>query len=137
MQRSNTGHPRRPDVGANKRLDPRFPLPVKATVTLPGLPPREYGVCEISRSGMFLAFLNTRLTRPEFDTSEAGPGTELHVAFDLVSAEGGRRFEFPASIVRVTQSGVGVRIDEIHQAEAEALLARLPLVRTGVASDSA
>jgi hypothetical protein len=130
---------RRPDAarGKQKRGAPRFPLPVRAVVEIPGLPPREYGVCEVSRSGMFLAFLDARETRPEFEQSGNAPGVEIAISFEVMLPDASYHCDLPARVVRTTHSGIGVEVAEPHRAELDALIARLPTVRHAVGRDSA
>jgi hypothetical protein len=118
-----------------RRQDPRYPLPVRAVVAIPGLPEREYGVCEISRSGMFLAFLDIDRTRPEFRHSKAGPGSTLEIEFEVTHPEVHFRCQIPAQIVRTTHSGIGIHVGTDHQPDLDALISMLPSPRTRVGGD--
>lgn len=121
----------------HRRGAPRFPLPVRAVVEIPGLPPRDYGVCEISRSGMFLAFLNAQETRPEFERSETGQGAEIAISFEVMLPDVCYHCELPARVVRTTHSGIGVQVSAPNQAQLDELIAHLPPVRAPVGGDSA
>jgi len=131
---SAANDPADPQAGL-RRQDPRYPLPVRAVVAIPGLPEREYGVCEISRSGMFLAFLDVDRTRPEFRHSNTGPGSALKIEFEVTHPEVHFRCQIPAQVVRITNSGIGVHVDSDHQPDLEALISMLPAQRTRVGGD--
>ena len=131
---ANTADPQT-DAQGRRRQNPRYPLPVRALVAVPGLPEREYGVCEISRSGMFLAFLDVDRTRPEFRHSDAGPGSELVVKFEVVHPEVHFRCQIPAQVVRTTHSGIGVHVSADHRPDLEALISMLPAPRTRIGGD--
>ena len=76
---------------------------------LDGDPTADYGVCELSKTGMFLAFTNADTTKQSLTDNLVQPGTELHIAFSV--PVGGRklRCELPAEIARITEHGIGVR----------------------------
>lgn len=94
---------------ADKRIDPRCPLVVEAFVAIPSMQSRAYGICEVSRSGMFLAFRDARSTRLELEQNNIGPGTDLEVAFTASQADARYRIRVRARIVRVTTHGIGVQ----------------------------
>jgi hypothetical protein len=126
-----------PEQAQQRREAPRYPLPVRAVVEIPGLPARDYGVCEISRSGMFLAFLDARMTRPEFEQSEAGPGTGLKITFEVTHPDVHFRCDIPARVVRATHAGIGVQVDDASHADMETVISMLPPMRTGTGGDPA
>lgn len=66
--------------GPNKRLHPRFAMAVRATVEMPFLPTTELGVCDLSRSGMFLAFADGTFARARRADNLVGPGAALSVS---------------------------------------------------------
>ena len=93
----------------DKRIDPRCTLVVQAFVAIPSIPSRAYGICEVSRSGMFLAFTDARSTRLELEQNNIGPGTDLEVAFTVSQAGAKYRIRVGARIVRMTSHGIGVQ----------------------------
>jgi hypothetical protein len=95
--------------GAAERTDPRTSLAVQAMVAIPSLPPRAYGVCEISRGGMFLAFRNARSTRLELEQHKIEPGTAIEVAFTAALPDAKHRLRVQARIARITQHGIGIQ----------------------------
>lgn len=94
---------------AEKRIDPRCTLVVQALVAIPSMPSRAYGICEVSRSGMFLAFRNARSTNLELEQGNIGPGTDLEIAFTVSQEESRYRVRIRARIVRITSLGIGVQ----------------------------
>lgn len=94
---------------ADKRIDPRCTLVVQALVSIPSVPPRAYAICEVSRSGMFLAFRNSRSTILELEQGDIGPGTDLEIAFTVSQSKTKYRIRVRARIVRITSQGIGVQ----------------------------
>jgi hypothetical protein len=94
---------------ANKRIDPRCALAIQAFVAIPSLQSRTYGICEISRGGMFLAFSDARSTKLELEQNDIEPGTNVEVAFSVSLPDGKHRFRVRARIARITAHGIGVQ----------------------------
>ena len=95
--------------GSEARLDPRLALVVQAVVEVPGLPARTYGVCEISKGGMFLAFKDAGSTYADLERYQVDVGTRCEVAFAAKVKDQTERVRVSADIVRITRHGVGVR----------------------------
>lgn len=93
----------------NKRIDPRCALAIQAFVAIPSLQSRAYGICEISRGGMFLAFRDARSTKLELEQNDIEPGTHVEVAFSVSLPDGKHRFRVRARIARITAYGIGVQ----------------------------
>lgn len=95
--------------GENKRTDPRCALAIQAFVAIPSLQSRAYGICEISRGGMFLAFKDARSTKLELEQNDIETGTHVEVAFSVSLPDGKHRFRVRARIARITRYGIGVQ----------------------------
>jgi hypothetical protein len=93
----------------NRRNDPRCALKIQAFVAIPSLQSRAYGICEISRGGMFLAFKDARSTKLELEQNDIGAGTHVEVAFSVSLPDGKYRFRVRARIARITAYGIGVQ----------------------------
>lgn len=96
-------------TGENKRTDPRCALAIQAFVAIPSLQSRAYGLCEISRGGMFLAFRDARSTKLELEQNDIETGTHVEVAFSVSLPDGKHRFHVRARIARITAYGIGVQ----------------------------
>ncbi len=94
--------------GAERRAHERFALAVQAAVTIPQHPTRDFGVCEFSETGMFLAFIGAQLNRQSLENNGIQAGSELKVTFSV--PVGGRKStcDLDATIVRMTDHGIGV-----------------------------
>ena len=81
---------------------------MQAAVTIPQHPTRDFGVCELSETGMFLAFIGAQLSRQSLEKDGVQAGSELKVTFSV--PVGGRKStcDLTAEIVRVTDHGIGV-----------------------------
>lgn len=95
--------------GPEARLDPRLALVVQAVVEVPGLPSRTYGVCEISKGGMFLAFKDAGSTYADLERHQVDAGTGCEIAFAAKVKDQTERVRVSAEIVRITRHGIGVR----------------------------
>ena len=93
----------------NKRIDPRCALAIQAFVAIPSLQSRAYGISEISRGGMFLAFRDARSTKLELELNGIESGTHVEVAFSVSLHDGKHRFLVRARIARITAYGIGVQ----------------------------
>lgn len=111
---------RSPNV-AGKRFDPRCKLATQAFVSIPSLMSRAYEVCEISRSGMFLAFKNARSTWLELEHGNIELGTNVEIAFAVSLTDTKHRFSVRARIVRITKKGIGVQFTTSNPPQLAAL----------------
>jgi hypothetical protein len=91
------------------RVDPRVALAVQAEVELEGLAPRGYGVCEISRGGMFLAYKDPEATLQEYEHHGIDGGTACDIAFSVQLPGHRQHLRLSATIVRITEHGIGVQ----------------------------
>lgn len=96
-------------IHGESRVDPRVALAVQAVVEFDGLAARSYGVCEISRGGMFLAFKDTAATLKEYEKQEIQAGSSCEVAFSVSLPHHRQHLRIAAKIVRITEHGIGVR----------------------------
>lgn len=90
------------------RKCPRFSYPVRASVEVPFLPTSDYGVCDFSESGMFLAFTDAGATKLalEQNSVEAGTNVTIRFTFSLSGTKHQRRLQ--ARLVRVAHHGIGI-----------------------------
>jgi len=93
----------------DSRVDPRVALAVQAEVELEGLAPRGYGVCEISRGGMFLAFKDPSATLQEYEDHGVEGGAPCDIAFSVRLPDHHQHLRLSATIVRITEHGIGVQ----------------------------
>jgi hypothetical protein len=91
------------------RIDPRVALAVQAVVEFDELPARSYGVCEISRGGMFLAFKDPEVILQEYEKHGIGSGSHCEVAFSVTLPHHRQHLRVPAEVVRVTEHGIGIK----------------------------
>ena len=110
------------------RVDPRVALVVQAVVEIGELAPRHYGVCEISRGGMFLAYQAPSETLEELNEASVHDGAECQIAFSVQLPGHREHLELTANIVRITEHGIGVKFqphDPPPLASLEQLFARV------------
>lgn len=93
----------------DSRNHPRFPYPVRTSVELPFLPTKEYGICDFSRSGMFLAFTDVRATRLTLQQNGVKPGAALVVRFTISLSNETHCCRVQARLVRITRHGIGIK----------------------------
>lgn len=98
-----------PATRGDSRNYPRFAYPVRTSVEWPYLPTKEYGICDFSRSGMFLAFTDVRATRTTLERNSVGPGANLVVRFTISLPDETHCCRVQARLVRITRHGIGVR----------------------------
>lgn len=91
------------------RIDPRVALVVQAVVEIDKLAPRSYGVCEISRGGMFLAYQDSAETFEELKTQSVKDGAFCEIAFSVHLPGHREDLTLAANIVRITEHGIGVK----------------------------
>lgn len=99
----------RPSFRGDNRSHPRFAYPVRTSVELPFLRTKEYGICDFSRSGMFLAFTDVRATRLTLERNRIGPGTDLVVRFTVSLPDATHCCRVQARLARITTHGIGIR----------------------------
>ena len=99
----------RPSLRGDSRSHPRFAYPVRTSVEMPFLPTKEYGICDFSRSGMFLAFTDIRATRLTLARNRIGPGTDLVVRFTISLPDATHCCRVQARLARITTHGIGIR----------------------------
>jgi hypothetical protein len=99
----------RSSIRGDNRSDPRFAYPVRTSVELPFLRTKEYGICDFSRNGMFLAFTDVRATRLTLQENRIGPGTDLVIRFTIALPDATHCCRVQARLARVTTSGIGVK----------------------------
>lgn len=109
------------DAAADARVDPRLALVVQAIVEIGGLTPRTYGICELSRSGMFLAFKDEGSTRTDLERNLVDPGTRCEIAFAATIKGEQEWVRVTAEIVRITRHGIGVRFSTRNPPQLSAL----------------
>jgi hypothetical protein len=97
------------ELYGESRVDPRVALAVQAIVEFDGLPARSYGVCEISRGGMFLAFKDSAATLREYETQRIGKGSLCEIAFSVSLPHHRQHLRIEAKVVRETEHGIGVK----------------------------
>lgn len=91
------------------RVDPRVALAVQAVVEFDALAARSYGVCELSRSGMFLAFTDPTATLRDYERQGIAAGSGCEIAFSVNLPHHRQHLRIAAKIVRVTEHGIGVK----------------------------
>jgi hypothetical protein len=99
----------RPAFRGDNRSHPRFAYPVRTSVELPSLRTKEYGLCDFSRSGMFLAFTDVRATRLTLERNRIEPGTDLVVRFTVSLPDATHCCRVQARLARITTHGIGIR----------------------------
>jgi hypothetical protein len=99
----------RPSLRGDSRSFPRFAYPVRTSVEMPFLRTKEYGICDFSRSGMFLAFTDIRATRLSLQQNGIGPGTDLVIRFTISLPDATHRCRVQARLARITTHGIGIR----------------------------
>lgn len=91
-----------------KRAELRTELLTQAFVSIPPMNSRAFRITEVSRSGMFLAFIDATTTLQEIERESVEKGTCVEVAF-AVPGEGERhRVSVRARIARITRKGLGL-----------------------------
>lgn len=108
--------------GYNRRMHERFALAVHASVTIATLATADYGVCELSETGMFLAFTDTQVSRSSLEDDGIGPGSGLKIGFSVPVAGKKQRCDVTAEIARITDHGIGVRFVPEDPAQLSALI---------------
>lgn len=121
----------------DKRFHSRFPYAVRASVELPFMPAKEFGVCDFSRSGMFLAFTDIRATRLSLVQKAVGPGSELVVRFTISLADETHCCRVRARLVRITRHGIGVKFTPNAPWQLTALINLLSRVQEHLEPDPA
>jgi len=94
--------------GPDKREHRRFPYAVRASVVSPVTPTREYGVCDFSRSGMYLAYTDERATWRSLVRNGLQPGADLIVRLTVTLQQGSYCCRIPVRLVRFDRHGIGV-----------------------------
>ena len=105
----NQGGQMRTYSRVDKRDHPRFAYPVRASVEVPFLPTKEYGICDFSRSGMFLAYTDIRATRQMLEQNRTEPGADLVIRFTVSLPDETHCCRVRARLVRITLHGIGIR----------------------------
>jgi hypothetical protein len=122
--------------GVNKREYQRFSYAVRASVVSRFLPTREYGVCDFSRCGMYLAYTDERATWRSLMQNEIEPGTELVVRLTVALKQGSYCCRLPVRLVRLDRHGIGVRFVSRAPWQITALVDLLSRTRATVQSDA-
>lgn len=93
---------------SSKRTEPRTELTTQAFVSIPPLNSRAFQILEVSRSGMFLAFIDAATTLFEMERGAVEKGANVEVAFAVPVGGQRHRVSVRARIARITRQGLGV-----------------------------
>jgi len=123
--------------GVDKREHPRFPYAVRASVVCAFMPTREFGICDFSHSGMYLAYTDGDATRRALTKNGTGSGSDLVVRFTMALEQGSYCCRVAVRLVRVTRHGIGVRFVSRAPWQINALIGLLTRIQGTQPADTA
>jgi len=100
--------------GIDRRRDPRTDLHLNVILLQEGQRPRGCRVLNVSKSGMFLEWSDTR------DTGKTAAqhfkrGDAIKILFSFRTASGRKHLELPSQVMRTEGKGIGIAFDEPQQ----------------------